>query len=122
MELGQKTARIGSNAKRNINVYLHTLVPNATFQHRQRVTSSNITALVRTHLTKVLLNMASATTAEGAGPLSSLKSEFADLAYAVTVQGDDEIFKTVFDRSWAPDVIEMSVITDPFCRFKSFLA
>lgn len=40
-------------------------------------------------------------------PLLSLQAEFANLAYAVTIQDDDEIFKTVFDRSWASDVVEM---------------
>lgn len=40
-------------------------------------------------------------------PLLSLQAEFANLAYAVTIQDDDENFKTVFDRSWASDVVEM---------------
>lgn len=40
-------------------------------------------------------------------PLIPLQAEFANLAYAVTVQDDDEFFKTVFDKSWAPDVVEM---------------
>lgn len=40
-------------------------------------------------------------------PLLSLEAEFANLAYAVTIQDDDEIFKTIYDRSWSSGVVEM---------------
>ncbi|KAJ4387894.1 hypothetical protein N0V93_008497 [Gnomoniopsis smithogilvyi] len=48
-----------------------------------------------------------ATCAQEAVPLPSLEAEFSNLAYAVIIQDDDEIFKTVYNRSWASDVVEI---------------
>lgn len=56
---------------------------------------------------RVYISMTSIMTDKKDAPLLSLQAEFANLAYAVTIQDDDEIFKTIYDRSWASDVVEM---------------
>lgn len=126
MPIGFQVARIlSSTIKTHIKRYfdhwrLH-FFPSVTLHASQKAFNPrSYTAfnLLQIHRTKKSLNMASVTATKAPALPLSLQAEFADLAYAVTVQDDDAIFESVFDRSWASDVVEMLVVRN-MCRLLS---